>query len=252
VALSPHTDSAISLQPVEQAVKAAKGSVFYAVMEPKGTGPVLEALQTIAARPVIFSFGTVETDSGLAVQAADGAMGDVVGFAFLDKKVPPPFTREWSGGSGKHIHHKFVVVDFNGDKPAVFTGSSNLAAGGEKENGDSLIAIRDPAIASIFGIEAVRLYDHYSFRKRMKQATTVAPLSLWFPGKANQPRPWWRSAYDMRSIKFRDRCLFALIPLPQGLATVKNADWSALPKQAPKKKKTPAMAAARRKASVKR
>ena len=99
-------------------------------MEPTGTGPVLDTLRSIAAKPTIFSYGTVETSKGLAVQSPDGALGDVTGFSALSKNVPEPFKAETNGGPGMHIHDKFVVVDFNGAAPTVFTGSSNLAAGG--------------------------------------------------------------------------------------------------------------------------
>ena len=57
---------------------------------------------------------------------------------------------------GMHIHDKFVVVDFNAANPTVFTGSSNLAAGGEQANGDSLAMIEDGAIANMYAIEARR------------------------------------------------------------------------------------------------
>src|ERR1041385_6005887 len=162
VALSPHKTFSISLGPAIDDIKAAKSSVLYAVMEPSGGGPVLGALRLIAQKPVIFSYGTVETDKGLAVQNAKGQMGAVTSFGFLAKKVPQPFKKEWSGGAGMHIHHKFIVIDFNGEKPIVYAGSSNLAAGGEKANGDNLARIADPFIASMYAIEAVRLFDHYA------------------------------------------------------------------------------------------
>ena len=69
--------------------------------------------------------------------------------------MPEPFKKETDGGMGMHIHDKFVVVDFNGANPAVFTGSSNLAAGGEEANGDSLAMIEDGAIANMYAIEAI-------------------------------------------------------------------------------------------------
>ena len=62
-------------------------------------------------------------------------------------------------------------------------GSSNLAAGGERANGDSLVMIEDSSIASLYAIEAVRLFDHYHFRHNMSQATEASPLTLW--------RPWY-------------------------------------------------------------
>ena len=183
VSLSPHKDSDISLKPMSDRIRAAKSSVLFAVMAPTGSGSVLNSLRAIAAEPTVFSYGTVETDSGLAIQNPDGAMGDMVSFAALTKNVPWPFTQEFSGGAGMHIHDKFVIVDFNADNPTVFSGSSNLASGGELANGDSLAMIEDGAIANMFAIEAVALFDHYHFRKAMKNATKADPLSLWFPGK---------------------------------------------------------------------
>ena len=225
VALSPHSTSAISLGPAATAIHRAQSSVLYAVMAPNGTGPVLNALVRIAENPIMFSYGTVESDHGIQVQRGDGQMGDLTPFSYLKSKVPWPFSKEWSGGAGMHIHHKFVVVDFNGANPVVFTGSSNLAAGGEEANGDSLIMIDDPVIASIYGIEAVRLFDHYAFRRDMAKATKVEPLTLWSPGKAGAPAAWWKSSYDPKQIKFRDRYLFADLPLPAGIVTVKNVNW---------------------------
>jgi hypothetical protein len=196
-------------------------------MEPTGGGPVLAALRTIAAEPTVFSYGTVETDTGLKVQSPDGAMGDVTSFAALIKNVPQPFQKEFSGGAGMHIHDKFVVVDFNADNPTVFTGSSNLAAGGETQNGDSLAMIEDQSVAMMYAIEAIAMFDHYHFRKAMQRVTVAQPLSLWYPGKPNAPTPWWKEYYDPHKIQLRDRCLFANVPLPPGVDTKKTVDWDA-------------------------
>src|ERR1041385_3194750 len=81
MALSPHKDWKVSLDPMSARIRSASSSVLYAVMEPTGQGPVLASLQIIAANPIVFSYGTVETDSGLAVQSPNGAMGAVTGFA---------------------------------------------------------------------------------------------------------------------------------------------------------------------------
>jgi len=205
-------------------------------MEPTGQGPVLASLRTIAARPTVFSYGTVETDHGLAVQSPNGAMGELIGFSALAKNLPAPFVKEFSGGPGKHIHDKFVVVDFNAANPTVFTGSSNLAAGGEHDNGDSLAMIEDAAIATMYAIEAVALFDHYHFRKTMQTATKAKPFTLWYPGKPDQAVAWWKAYYDRTRIQFRDRYLFAGLPLPAGVATTKTVDWSAVDDAGPTKK----------------
>jgi hypothetical protein len=133
-----------------------------------------------------------------------------------------------------HIHDKFVVVDFNGDNPTVFTGSSNLAAGGETANGDSLVMIEDEAVANMYAIEAVSIFDHYQFRKVMKNAPAAQPFTLWYPGKPGAPDPWWKVYYDKSNMKLRDRYLFADLPLPAGVLTVKKVDWASLAKLATK------------------
>jgi PLD-like domain len=240
VALSPHKDGSVSLGPMSERIRAATSSVLFAVMEPSGQGPVLDSLRVIAATPTVFSYGTVETDKGLGVQNPDGGMGEVTSFAALTKNVPEPFTKEFSGGPGMHIHDKFVVVDFNAGNPTVFTGSSNLAAGGEEANGDSLVMIEDEAIANMYAIEAVALFDHSQFRKVMQGATKVQPFTLWYPGKPGAPNPWWKPYFDTHDMKFRDRYLFADLPLPAGLESVKKVDWASLAAPAAKGKAKPA------------
>jgi hypothetical protein len=248
----------MSLGPMSDRIRKATSSVFYAVMEPTGQGPVLNTLRAIAAKPTVFSYGTVETNKGLAVQSPDGEMGVMTSFAALTKNVPQPFKKEFNGGAGMHIHDKFVVVDFNGDNPTVFTGSSNLAAGGENQNGDSLAMIEDAAIANMFAIEAVALFDHYHFRKVMQTVTAQEPpLTLWYPGKPNAPTAWWKAYYDPKAIQMRDRYLFAALPLPAGLAATKNVDWSAVDAAPPPVKgkaaaSTPAKKAAKTAAAPKK
>jgi phosphatidylserine/phosphatidylglycerophosphate/cardiolipin synthase-like enzyme len=227
LALSPHTDWSVSLGPMTDRIRKATSSVLFGVMEPTGGGSVLAALRTIAAEPTVFSYGTVETDHGLKVQSPNGAMGDVTSFAALIKNVPQPFQKEFSGGAGMHIHDKFVVVDFSADNPTVFTGSSNLASGGETQNGDSLAMIEDQSVAMMYAIEAIAMFDHYHFRKAMERVTVAQPLSLWYPGKPNAPTPWWKEYYDPQKIQLRDRCLFANVPLPPGVDTKKTVDWDA-------------------------
>jgi hypothetical protein len=245
LALSPHRDFSVSLGPMSDRIRNASSSVFFAVMEPTGQAPVLASLRTIAAEPTVFSYGTVETDKGLAVQSPDGQMGVMTSFAALIKNVPAPFQKEFSGGPGMHIHDKFVVVDFNAGNPTVFTGSSNLAAGGEQANGDSLAMIEDAAVANMFAIEAVALFDHYHFRKVMQTVTAnEPPLTLWYPGKPNAPHPWWKAYFDPTRIQMRDRYLFADLPLPAGLSTTKNVDWSAIDTAAAAPKKPAAKASA--------
>ncbi|HEV7843729.1 MAG TPA: phospholipase D-like domain-containing protein [Pyrinomonadaceae bacterium] len=206
VCFSPHKTATISLQKVADAIKKASSSVIFAVMELSGGGTVMDELKTEAKEKNIFSYGMTQTAGGIKVYKPGHANAMIVPFAYLKGKVPPPFQDEYSGGAGMVIHDKFVVVDFNGTNPVVFTGSSNLASGGEEANGDNLIAIYDPSVATAYGIEAIRLVDHYHFRAAMKQTDAAKPMLLQ-PKDAKEK--WWQPYYDQDDILYRERMLFS-------------------------------------------
>ena len=105
------------------------------------------------------------------------------------------------------VHHKFLVTDFNGDRPTVFTGSSNLADGGEKDNGDHLIRIEDRKIAIAYAIEALRLFDHFHFRVKTQDDEEGQTLRLAKPPTSGA-KPWFASYYRKGHVKERDRKLF--------------------------------------------
>ncbi len=206
VAFSPHKSADISLKRVADAISAAQSSVIFAVMELAGGGTVMDELKALPDKKKMFSYGMTQTMGGIKVYRPGKSTGMIVPFEYLKGKVPPPFQDEYSGGSGIVIHDKFVVVDFNGENPAVFTGSSNLAAGGEEANGDNLLAIYDPAVAAAYAVEAVRLVDHYHFRATMKAADASNPLCLQGPDAKDK---WWQPYYDPKTIYYHERTLFS-------------------------------------------
>jgi hypothetical protein len=206
VCFSPHKTADVSLAKVGSAIQNATSSVLFAVMELGGGGPVLTQLTQLASRN-LFSYGMTQSlTGGIKVLKPGDANGIIVPFAFLKKQVPPPFAAEVDGGMGQVIHHKFVVVDFNGADPVVFAGSSNLASGGEQANGDNLLAITDPEVATAYAIEAIRLVDHYHFRAAMQTATSAAPMTLQTGGAASK---WWQPYYDPKDMHSRERLLFS-------------------------------------------
>jgi phosphatidylserine/phosphatidylglycerophosphate/cardiolipin synthase-like enzyme len=201
-AFSPHTSAGISLDRVAGTIQQAKSSVLFAIMELGGSGPVLDDIHQLGQRPEVFRYGITQSKAGLNVYKPSSPNGVVVPFAFLKDKVPAPFRAEISGGIGQVIHDKFVVVDFNGKNPAVFTGSSNLAAGGETSNGDNLLMITDRRVVTAFAVEAIRLVDHYHFRASMQVATDDNPLKL--QGSVTKGA-WWEPYYDKGNLKCRER-----------------------------------------------
>jgi hypothetical protein len=79
-----------------------------------------------------------QSSRGVSAIKPDRNVGMVADFTFLEKHEPAPFRTQVSGGQGQDIYHTFVVIDCNESKPVVFTGSSNIAAGGEKANGGNV------------------------------------------------------------------------------------------------------------------
>jgi hypothetical protein len=196
---SPHK-TAFTLDSVSDAIKAARSSVLFAMMETGGGGPAIEALKNIADRENVLSLGTVQKKGQLEM-FKQGKQNGVASFSYISKNVPDKFQKEWSGGAGQSIHHKFVVCDFNERDPVVFCGSSNLAKGGETSNGDNLLAIRDADTANHFAIEALRLYDHYRFRTKQEKSSSKAPMML------DDTDGWVKPFYDKKDIKCYQRQL---------------------------------------------
>ena len=202
---SPHADAAISLTPPADAIRGARSSVLFSIMElGTGGGAVLDAVRALPERKDLYAFGTTQRLNGsLKVTASGRPDSPFIPFAYLADNVPAPFRREWSGGAGQVIHHKFVVVDFNEADPVVFAGSSNLSSGGEEENGDNLVAFHDRIVATTYAVEAIRLIDHYRFRAVKRAATPEEPLRL----KRRSER-WARDYYNPEQPKCRERLLF--------------------------------------------
>lgn len=203
ISFAPHK-IAFSLDRVAEAMESAGSSLMFAIMELGGTGPVLDDLKKISDKENIYSMGTIEK-RGQLTMFKPGRAGNppVTNFAYLKKNIPSNFRKEVCGGSGHVIHHKFVVCDFNDTAPIVFCGSSNLSLGGEKSNGDNLIAIQDQHAAVCYAIEAIRLYDHYKFRSNQeKSSSTNKPLTL-----ADNDE-WVNRYYNPKNIKYKERNLF--------------------------------------------
>jgi len=214
VSFSPHTVETVSLAAVADAIKKAKSSVIFAVMELGGGGTVLQQLGTLNKRKDIFAYGMTQSagkGGGITLfNPGSSQNGEFATFSFLNQHVPQPFQAEYSGGMGQTIHDKFVVVDFNGDSPVVFTGSSNLAKGGEQANGDNLLAIHDRYIATGYAVEGIRLVDHYHFRMMQQQHASDAPITLQGPGATKNL--WWQPYYDKNNPKYFQRLLFSAQP----------------------------------------
>ncbi len=203
---APHADSALSLDPIATSIEQASSSVLYSIaFLNQINGKVRAAFDELMQR-ALFSYGVAQRTGKLAVRKPDGSVG-LLPFAYLASNAPAPFRSEWSGNAGNMLHNKFVVTDFNGANPTVYTGSSNLAEGGEQHNGDHLVRIEDRKVAVVYAIEALRLFDHFHFRVNASQPGALRTLRLAKPPAAGG-KTWFDAYYRPGHVKARDRELF--------------------------------------------
>ncbi len=93
------------------------------------------------------------------------------------------------------IHTKLVVVDFTSDEPIVISGSHNLSKAASSGNDENFLVLRDPDVADCYGVELMRIYDHYRFRWAMKQggrAPVLTPDDSWTDRYFRPNSLWWR------------------------------------------------------------
>lgn len=100
------------------------------------------------------------------------------------------------------IHTKLIVVDFTSDSPIVVSGSHNFSAAASQGNDENfLIMSANRDIADCYGIELMRLYDHYRFRWFQREGFGPPELT---------PDDSWTSRYFRAgSLTQRDRLAFA-------------------------------------------
>ncbi|HEY2722304.1 MAG TPA: phospholipase D-like domain-containing protein [Chitinophagaceae bacterium] len=204
ITFSPHQPAyaAKVLDDLATEIKNAKHSVLFSVMQISGAGGnVMPALKEIKNDTNIFSYGVTDAieKNEIELYRPGRRNGILVNAQAITTILPPPFNREDTFQAHK-IHHKFVVVDFNTANGKVYFGSSNLALGGEENNGDNLICITDPAITTVFAIEALRLVDHFHFRALKFTSDDAIIL--------RKDNVWAKPYYDDVDIKSIDRKLF--------------------------------------------
>src|SRR5262249_30177827 len=122
---------------ITQQQSAPKGSVIFAVMQLTGSNtPVYQTLSALHASQAVYSYGISDAVEGVYLYKPGSKQGVLVTGKPSSVILPPPFDQVPSP-PGHEIHDKFVVCGLNGADPVVYCGSSNLASGGEAQNGDN-------------------------------------------------------------------------------------------------------------------
>lgn len=95
---------------------------------------------------------------------------DVFGHAaFTKEKAPGEFWWERHRiGRSQHpvyVHHKFIIIDAETDKPTIYTGSANMSNNSQYNNDENLLEIKgSTSLAHIYLAEFLRIYEHYRSR----------------------------------------------------------------------------------------
>ena len=138
--------------------------------------------------------------ANLALYHRSRANRDVIDAAYFSPATTPagfePELRLFPGEKAPPyapviVHHKFIVIDAEGDEPIVYTGSANMSSNSEHDNDENLLEIRDRRIAGIYLAEFLRLYEHYRAHAigiGEQRAAHVARLKL-------QPGRQWADKY---------------------------------------------------------
>src|SRR5450759_407989 len=214
--VSPHTEQ-YATEVIDSITANVIGkqteSVLFSVMEmgKTSTGSLIPALREIHKDDSVFSYGVTDDGSGeISLYKPGHKEGLLIDAKKANRELPPPFKEEFRLGLAHAIHHKFIVTNFNKESARVYCGSSNLALGGEEENGDNLLCIKDVDAATVFAIEAFRLTDHYNFRSvAEKPAGTTTTGQIMQPAKLDDTGNWVNKFYDDKDIRFVERNILA-------------------------------------------
>jgi phosphatidylserine/phosphatidylglycerophosphate/cardiolipin synthase-like enzyme len=211
VAFSPHSAANAKLGEIAADLKSATSSVLYslAFLYETKKGAVRDAIDALTVNDNIFVYGISDRHvGGLDVQDPNGNVAPVFA-AELGANVPEPFKSEPTGGTGTRMHHKFTVIDFDKPTARVYLGSYNFSNPADLENGENLVLVRDRRIAVSYMIEALSIFDHYSFRVAEKTAHEKnQKLHLAKPPRAAGEKPWWDDDFTVPH-KIKDRILFS-------------------------------------------
>jgi phosphatidylserine/phosphatidylglycerophosphate/cardiolipin synthase-like enzyme len=101
-----------------------------------------------------------------------------------------------------YIHHKFIVIDGETDRPTIYTGSANMSKNSIENNDENLLEIKgSPRLAAVYLAEFLRLYEHYRARAQWQRWEENRPNTF----KLRPDSSWVKGAYRRGSPEFKSR-----------------------------------------------
>ena len=211
VGFSPRRGGA-DLKAFVQSVEAARQDVLFCTafaIYP----PLLEALRG-APHDHILRLGLQNSRSKITGLHRDRT-AEFVAAAMLNRGLDG-FLRETTAGQKGNIliHTKLIVVDFTSEAPTVISGSHNLSQSASQGNDENFLVIRgNTDVADCYGVELMRLYEHYRFRwvaQHPSTRTGASPNGK--PAGLRTDDGWTEPYFRDGSLEQRDRLAFSGAP----------------------------------------
>lgn len=212
ITFAPHTkaDAERIFKRISDRINVADSDLLFAIMSDTSSSLILDAVKNQVRNGHVFTYGITDTigksnkDYTVYLYQPDTIQeqGIRVAAKGISNALPPPLGKV-PGLSGYAIHHKFIVVDFKGNNPVVYCGSSNLAFNPEQKNGDNLLEISDKDVVTAFAIEALRLVDHYHWRNYTQDPDK--PMNL---DDLTRSYPWYDKWFKVGNLYCRQRQLY--------------------------------------------
>jgi hypothetical protein len=178
---------------------------------------ILEALLGQPHDPIL-RFGLQNSPSEITGVHRDRT-ADFVATAMLDEGLEGYLKESTAGQRGNIlIHTKLVVIDFTSDAPTVMSGSHNLSAAASGGNDENFLIIRGAVdVADCYGVELMRLYEHYRFRWHQSPRSGTQPSRpadpSWPEGALCPDDRWSAPYFEDGALESADRLRFAAPPV---------------------------------------
>jgi hypothetical protein len=148
--------------------------------------------------------------------------GEFVATAWLSEGLEG-FLKETKAGQEGNIliHTKLIVIDFTSDAPTLISGSHNLSGNASEGNDENYLIIRGAVdVADCYGVELMRLYDHYRFRwHQSPRSLDHVPADAPPPPPVDPTRPagslcpddrWTEQYFEDETLEAADRLRFGV------------------------------------------
>ncbi len=131
--------------------------------------------------------------------------------ALLSKGLEGFLKESMAGQKGSiFIHTKLIVVDFTSPAPTVISGSHNFSHNASYGNDENYLVIRgNPDVADCYGVELMRIFDHYRFRYHVKSKGGAGKDPCPRPPGTLCPSDLWTTPYfEAGTLEMADRLRF--------------------------------------------